>query len=306
MGRFCNRCGEKRHVDHDFSLRHYLAEAVETFTHFDSKILRTCWLLVSRPGVLSANYLAGQRVRYVNPLRLYLLVSIIFFFAIHLLAQRANIDGHTKWGQQPMTREAKAKLEQKLARLPSEAQTEVRAAIAEPRKDRPFFEAGTNANDPNASGFEKWMNERVKEKIGENGVNLKVFFVTVVSNLPAMMLCCLPLSAFVLKVLYIRKRFLYIDHLIYALHIHSFAYLAIMIVAFNSWELAQVAPGVQPFVTAVLVIATILLVLFSIRRVYRQGWFITVLKFIFGGFAYLLVLLLALAATFFATLALPS
>jgi len=116
----------------------------------------------------------------------------------------------------------------------------------------------------------------------------------------------IPLFAFVLKVLYIRRRFLYIDHLIYALHIHAFAYLAIMIVGFCSWELAQVAPLVQPFVTAVLVTTAILLVLYSIRRVYRQGWFISILKFVFGGFAYLVVLLLALAATFFATLALPS
>src|SRR5206468_12013703 len=143
-------------------------------------------------------------------------------------------------------------------------------------------------------------------KIGENGVNLKVFFVTLVSNLPAMMLCCIPLFAFVLKLLYIRKRFLYIDHLIYALHIHAFAYLAIMIVGFSSWELARVAPSVQPFATAILVIAVILLLLFSIRRVYRQGWFISLLKFVFGGFIYFLVLSLALAASFFATLALPT
>ena len=303
-GPFCSQCGQHA-VDYRRSFGRVFLDALDSFLNWDSKFFSTIGLLLVRPWRLTIDFLAGKRVRYVNPLRLYLLVSIIFFFAIHLLAQRANIHGN-KWGQQPLTPEAKAKLEQKLTRLPPEAQAEVRAAIAEPRKDRPFFEAGTNANDPNASGFEKWMNKRVKEKIGENGVNLKVFFVTLVSNLPVMMLCCIPLFAFVLKVLYIRKRFLYIDHLIYALHIHAFAYLAIMIVAFSSWELAQVAPGVQPFVTAVLVIATILLVLFSIRRVYRQGWFITVLKFIFGGFAYLLVLLLALAATFFATLALPS
>jgi hypothetical protein len=44
----------------------------------------------------------------------------------------------------------------------------------------------------------------------------------------------------------------------------------------------------------------------SIRYVYRQGWFISVLKFFTGGLAYLIVLALALAATFFVTLALPS
>jgi hypothetical protein len=43
----------------------------------------------------------------------------------------------------------------------------------------------------------------------------------------------------------------------------------------------------------------------SIRRVYRQGWFISIFKFLFGGFVYLIVLVLALAATFFVTVALP-
>jgi len=81
MGRFCDRCGEKRRANHDFSIRHYVGEAIETFTHFDSKILRTAWLLVSRPGVLSANYLEGRRVRYVNPLRLFLLLSVVYYLS---------------------------------------------------------------------------------------------------------------------------------------------------------------------------------------------------------------------------------
>jgi len=72
-GSYCDRCGEKRRNNHDFSIRHFLSEAVETFTHFDSKILRTAWRLVAHPGALSADYLDGRRIRYVNPLRLFLL-----------------------------------------------------------------------------------------------------------------------------------------------------------------------------------------------------------------------------------------
>jgi Protein of unknown function (DUF3667) len=301
-GPFCAQCGQHA-VDYRRSFGRVFLDALDSFLNWDSKFFATIGLLLVRPWRLTIDFLAGKRVRYVNPLRLYLLVSIIFFFAVHLLAQRSNVRVATPRDLSP---ETKAKLEQKLTRLPPEAQAEVRAAMADPRKDRPFFELGTNANDPNDSAFEKWINQRVKEKIGENGVNLKVFFITLVSNLPAMMLCCIPLFAFVLKILYIRKRFLYIDHLIYALHIHAFAYLAIMIIGFSSWELAQIAPAIQPIATAVLLLAVILLLLFSVWRVYRQGWFMSLFKFIFGGFAYFVVLLLALAATFFATLALPS
>jgi hypothetical protein len=46
-------------------------------------------------------------------------------------------------------------------------------------------------------------------------------------------------------------------------------------------------------------------VFISIRRVYRQSWFMTMFKFAFGGFIYFIVLVLAVAATAFVTIALP-
>jgi len=59
------------------------------------------------------------------------------------------------------------------------------------------------------------------------------------------------------------------------------------------------------WVIAVLWIAFVVQIFLSIRRVYQQGWFISALKFCTGGFIYMIVLFLALAATFFITLAIP-
>jgi Protein of unknown function (DUF3667) len=304
-GPFCAKCGQHA-VDYRRSFGRVFLDVLDSFLNWDSKFFSTIGLLLIRPWRLTIDFLAGKRVRYVHPLRLYLLVSIIFFFGVHLLVQRTNLHGHSKLGQRTMTPEAKAKVEKRIEKLRPDARAEVEAAMSEPRTNKPLLEMGNTGENPKASGFEKWVNERVKEKIGENGVNFKVFFLTLVSNLPAMMFCCVPLFAFVLKILYIRKRFFYIDHLIYALHIHAFAYLAIIIIGFTSWELARVAPQIQPFATAILVIGTILLLFLSIRRVYRQSWFMTVFKFVLGGYIYVVVLLLALAATFFVTLALPT
>jgi hypothetical protein len=304
VGPFCAKCGQHA-VDYRRSFGRVFLDVLDSFLNWDSKFFSTIGLLLIRPWRLTVDFLAGKRVRYVHPLRLYLLVSIIFFFGVHLLAQRANLHGHSKLGQRPMTPEAKAKVEKRIEKLPPDTRAEIEAAMSEPTTNKPLLELNTK-EDPKASGFEKWVNERVKEKIGENGVNFKVFFLTMVSNLPAMMLCCIPLFAFVLKILYIRKRVFYIDHLIYALHIHAFAYLAIIIIGFASWELARVAPQIQPFVTAILVIGAILLLFLSIRRVYRQSWFMTVFKFVLGGYIYLVVLALALGITFFVTLALPT
>jgi hypothetical protein len=133
-----------------------------------------------------------------------------------------------------------------------------------------------------------------------------LFISTLISNLPYMMLCCIPLFAFVLKILYIRGRVFYIDHLVYALHIHTFAYVAIMLIVLITMGLNRVVPSLLAgLIIGLLWFAFAVQIFMSIRRVYRQGWFISTFKFFAGGLIYLMVLSVGLAATFFITLALP-
>jgi tellurite resistance protein TehA-like permease len=151
------------------------------------------------------------------------------------------------------------------------------------------------------------LERHAKEKLGERGTKLQLFAGTLFSNLPYMMLCCIPLFAFVLKILYLRRHIFYIDHLIYALHIHTFAYVASMLIIAATLGLNRIAPGaLSSWGIAVLWIAFAAQIFLSIRRVYRQGWSISVFKFFLGGFVYLIVLCSAFAVTFFITLALPS
>jgi len=65
-------------------------------------------------------------------------------------------------------------------------------------------------------------------------------------------------------------------------------------------------PTLAGWIIALLWILFVVQIFLSIRRVYRQGWFMSTLKFFVGGFVYMIVLFLALAATFFITLALPA
>ncbi len=142
--------------------------------------------------------------------------------------------------------------------------------------------------------------------MGEHGTKMGLFIATLFSNLPYMMLCCIPLFAFVLKILYLRRHIFYVDHLIYALHIHTFAYTGIMLIVLTTIGLNRLIPGPSASWTIVFLwIAFVTQIFLSIRRVYRQGWFISIFKFFFGGFVYLMVLVFALAITFFATVVLP-
>ncbi len=57
-----------------------------------------------------------------------------------------------------------------------------------------------------------------------------------------MVLCCIPLFALVLKILYIFKRRYYIEHLIFALHTHAFVFLSTVVIIGIGFLLAWKAP----------------------------------------------------------------
>ncbi len=79
-GEFCNQCGQKKVHRHDFSIKHFFGHLLHEFTHLDSnKILKTLYALVFRPGLLTAEYLAGRKGRYINPIRIYLTFSALYF-----------------------------------------------------------------------------------------------------------------------------------------------------------------------------------------------------------------------------------
>src|SRR5437763_10953441 len=90
-GPFCAQCGQHA-VDYRRSFRHIIVDVLDSFLSWDSKFFATIGWLIARPWHLTNQFLAGRRVRYVHPLRLYLLVSILFFFVINYWAKSLHVD----------------------------------------------------------------------------------------------------------------------------------------------------------------------------------------------------------------------
>src|SRR5213078_3265772 len=82
QGHWCAQCGQPA-IEYRRSFRHVVADLLNEFLNWDSKFFTTIALLILKPWRLTNEFLAGKRVRYVNPLRLYLLASILFFFAVN-------------------------------------------------------------------------------------------------------------------------------------------------------------------------------------------------------------------------------
>ncbi|WP_166727769.1 DUF3667 domain-containing protein [Mucilaginibacter gilvus] len=78
--KFCGTCGEKQVDAHDFALKHYVEESVEGITHFDNKFFRTAKTLITKPGLLTADFSKGKRITYLKPFQLFITCNILFFF----------------------------------------------------------------------------------------------------------------------------------------------------------------------------------------------------------------------------------
>ena len=82
-GEYCAACGQ-RHEPHVHTVAHFASEALESVSHADSRLWRTLWYLLARPGYLTREFFAGRRVRYLPPFRLYLVISVVFFLVVGL------------------------------------------------------------------------------------------------------------------------------------------------------------------------------------------------------------------------------
>ena len=84
QGAYCAVCGQR-----DEALRQpigrFLKAAFIEFLGVDGRLWRSLGLLLFRPGRLTKAYLTGQRVRYIRPMRLYLIASLLFFFLLSVI-----------------------------------------------------------------------------------------------------------------------------------------------------------------------------------------------------------------------------
>lgn len=391
-GEFCSQCGQHA-IDYRRSIFRVVLDAADSFLNWDTKFLHSMNQLLIRPWQLTNDFNAGRRARYVHPLRLYLIASIVFFLLaraidwdsqgpiqlttqdrtelVASLAKMIEPDSPLTPEQRAQVEAARIKLAEAQGALTGDERAEIKKAFkayiksnirktlsaeerakmatvmtriprvpdvetpipppvlppppdssaTPPLTDQPPSPPAVNVPTPNVkapihftvgppgenkSAFALWLEKQVKEKIGEDGAKLKLFLETLRSNIPAMMLCCIPLFAFVLKILYLRKGRFYVEHLVYALHIHTFLYVSVIITALAVMGANRTVPALGGWITGVMTCVIVVQIFLSIRRVYKQGWFMTILKFLFGGFVYCVILVLAVGATALVTLMLPS
>jgi hypothetical protein len=329
-GPYCHHCGQ-----HDFefhrSFWHVFLEGLESFLHFDSKLFHTVATLIFRPGRLTAEFNAGKRTSQMPPLRLYIFVSLVFFFLFFLdqhspgrqvereIAATAEDDGKGEAEVKPawsnvskaLAGEPNAKRKVDLLR---EAAEERRTAVEnEPTPDHeltptassPSIQAeGSEDASPASpkSSFVQWLETQAhRASSPEHQTEMVEKFM---HTLPRMLLFCLPVFALYTRFLYRKSGLVYLQHLVLALHFHTLILLWSMLK--DGWVFLAgfVGTGAAGLVTGLFKVWLLLYPFLMLRHLFDGSWPKTILKTGLLGFIYAITVLIAAAISGFIIFAL--
>lgn len=250
QGPYCHRCGQH---DFDFhrSFGHVALEALENFLHFDGKLLRNMVTLLFSPGRLTDEFNQGRRMSQMPPFRLYLFISVLFFFVTFQA-------GSSSSNFLSFSPESRADVERQLS-TPGRAGDGGRLEVRKP--------------DLQITG-DREVARRVLHALDHQRELAAAFL----HGLPRMLLVCLPLFALYLRILYRKSGYNYLQQLVVALHFHAFLYLWVLVVAGWTRLVGLALPGLTTLLWAGGVAWLVLYPVFMLRRLFPRPWRPTLLR----------------------------
>ncbi|MEM1220065.1 MAG: DUF3667 domain-containing protein [Bacteroidota bacterium] len=324
--KYCPSCGQK-HTDGRITLRQLLEEAWDALFDIDSKIFRTLGALFI-PGRLTKKYFAGQHRRYVHPVRIFivfaigLIASVNFVLGDKALEINDSFDEVRKGYQ---FTESIALLDSAIQAtesiyprgLSDVAKDTLRTLYIEsgPEREDSIMlndilqvggEEGMNIADEDylllsadsimtkyqVEGFWNQMMLRQKLKFFKQGDNFITFILGKVSW---GMLLMMPFLALIYRLIYVRRSFYYIEHLIFCLHTHTFVFLLFSLVLLLNEQLSPQFKAIS------LSLSVPVYILIAMKAVYQQSWIKTFLKFLLISMLYMFLVTIFAVLVFLAS-----
>lgn len=218
---YCSVCGQETRL-HVPSAGEFIHEFVGHYVALEGRLWKTLRCLLFKPGFLTAEYIAGRRKRYVEPLRVYLTFSIIFFALLKLGGPPVvTLDESSA----PSRTGTRAVVQQRVT-PPASAATPAPGKRQKADGSARFEDMVRQYFPSMAERVEAFENKPAAERAQ---LVTKGFFAYV----PYAMFLLMPLFALYLKLLYLGSGRRYGEHLLFALHTNAFAFAAMSLTVFT-------------------------------------------------------------------------
>jgi hypothetical protein len=260
-GRYCADCSQAADV-HVPTTGELVHEAMEGLAHADSRLWRTLFPLWFQPGKLTNEFIAGRRIAYVPPFRLYLVLSVIFFLLWSFHGIKSDV----------VTFDASD------ASKGGDEQCAYLGSLVWTRWHDRVTHACTAALKDNGAS---WLH-------------------VAIATVPKAMFIFLPVIAFLHMLLYWRPRHRYVEHLLFFLHLHAmfFSVAIVLLALFSIAALWPALEGTASVIINLLVWSTAAYSLIAMRRVFGRSWVGTLFKAFVMMIVYFIVLGIGVAGIF--------
>lgn len=286
--RFCGHCGQEN-VEVNESFGHLVSHFFQDITHYDSKLLTTLKYLFIYPGLLTKEYIAGKRTSYVNPIRLYVFTSFVFFLMLAMTGEHG--DPYNRQAQvipklklDSMVRQA-AGLRDSLRRgkvAPEDtAAVRIKADLLtimgtdSVRNSVRLYDSLQQSLPPHLRKpwWERTIQTRTLELRDRYGGNMRDALENkVLHNYPKLMFLLLPFFALLLKWFFPRKSWMYAHHAIFSIHFHTFIFMTGILAVLINLVLHSNALYVW------LMLPLFLYLVFAVRNAYQVQFSTALLK----------------------------
>jgi hypothetical protein len=263
--RYCPNCGQENTVSRK-TFHHIFIHFFEDLTHYDNSFWKTIFNLFFKPAALTKAYMAGKRLSYLNPIRLYIFISFVTFLMISLFPnntekeitttvikheqiiiptidslhiEEKSVDGLTKVGiLSQQNNDTIKKILQQTDKIDKINHNQPSPSV--PKKEvadfgyKSIIELDSiqkhGSKKAQVSDTEYWFLKKwltVKEE-NTNEQIIEKFTDSFVHNLPTLLFMYMPVFAFFLWLFHDKKKWYYYDSGIFTLHYFSFLLLLVL------------------------------------------------------------------------------
>lgn len=301
--RFCPYCSQENSKK-QLSFADYFREFIGSILVYDSRLRFTLREIIFKPGLISKNYIAGQRMKYTNPFRFFLSVSIIYFLLRGILLpsdlpNKRDFDfQYNTIAFEIDTTETSSvffdSLPKKKIRVPEEYSEESLNNLSffreKLKRGELYFqyhvkypsespEEGLIILNHSINPQNKWLYKRAMA-IDRMANNPNTFANSFSSNMPFFLFFFAPIFALFFWMIY-SKEYTYMEHLVFLFFIFSFYFLTKIFLLF-----VQKTINTEIFDNLFIFLIVPVYFFIALRKFYKQSFWKTMFKFLYLSFIF--------------------